>query len=771
MKERLHIKGIRNRITILVVCVCLGLFLILYKASGLQIKDSQKYRDLATSQHEKAIELSPKRGNISDRNGVDLAITVEKFSLFVRPRRFVSIEEKRFYANILSGYLKRQERDLLRLFDEEKPFVWVSRLLDDAVAQRIRGSGGFLEKEFEKRGDLRKLAQMIRERIDVSSAYEDPLTFINDILNQRDLYMKLINDRVIKSRMTEIGRSLLKEVRAFGKRRYDELTDYEKESLRALNRYLIEITFPSLSPKNPFFYTNAFGLIKENKRYYPHRTLASHIVGYTNVDQEGLGGVELILNESLKGEYQYINGIRDASGNEICTGENVQAKMAEGNKVVLTIDANIQYIVETELEEGVRKYNAAGGYAIVLNPRTGDVLAMANYPTFDSNNYFRYPPNLRLNGAISSPFEPGSVMKVFTVAAALEENIISPNTQVDCQNGQMRIGSHTISDAHPHGLLSVEEIIKYSSNIGTVKIGLRLTGGRLSDYLNRFGFGRLSEITLPAESRGIFPSFERWPDITVATVSFGQTIAATPLQIAVAFGVIANKGVYISPRLIDRIVDSKSGLTIKEYQPARRERVISVENAVKMIEMMKKVTEDGGTGTRARVDGFDVAGKTGTAQKVDSITKGYSDKRIGTFVGFLPASDAQLVILVSIDEPQGEVYGGVVAAPVFSAIATRSLKYLGVFPSLSGKGNSDMVQSVDRSENEVEEFQEMTGRYFYNDELPDLRDLSLRDALGFLRPKNIVAEVVGSGRVYKQIPPPFSSVPKDGKVVLYLKRD
>ena len=771
MRDRTEIKGIKKRILLLLLIVICGTIPIIHRASDLQIKEAEKYKNLATSQHERAIELTPKRGTISDRNGVELAITVERFSLFAKPKRFAGDEERRYFAHILSGLLKKPEKELMKLFSDERPFVWVARLMDDSVSSRIRGINGFGAAEFKKREDIKRLVLAIKERLKINKPVENPLQFLNDLLNERYLYSTILKDKRLRLQMTDVGGSLLREVQRFEKRGYEELTTYEKEELRALNRYLIEISFPDLAPKNPFFYTNAFGLIKENKRYYPQKTLASHIIGFTNVDQEGLGGIELQFNESLKGEYQYISGIRDASGNEICTGEVVQAKMAEGNRIVLTIDANIQHIVEAELEAGVKRYSAAAGYAVVLNPKTGDVLAMANYPFFDNNNYSSYSANARLNNVISSPFEPGSVMKVFTVAAALEEGIVTPQTQFDCQNGEMKIGSRTIRDAHPHGVLTVEEIIKYSSNIGAAKIGLKLTGNKLADYLKRFGFGRPTEITLPAESRGIFPNFEKWPDISVATVAFGQTVAATPLQIAAAFGAIANKGVYVSPRIVDRIVDSRTGLTIKEFGVTRRERVMSPDTALKMIEMMKRVTEEGGTGMRARVEGFNVAGKTGTAQKVDSVTKGYSDKRIGTFAGFVPAEDAELVIVVSIDEPVGEVYGGVVAAPVFSAIASRSLKYLGIYPE-EFKGRVEVAEErVSSSDSEVEETGENEGRVYYEDELPNLMGLSLREAISYLRPKDVVVNIVGSGRVYKQVPPPFSSIPKDREVVLYLKRD
>ncbi|MCX7944036.1 MAG: transpeptidase family protein [Deltaproteobacteria bacterium] len=774
MRANVKIKGIKIRIAILMGIILLISILVVHRASGLQIKEMRKYSDLASSQHEKVIELTPKRGIILDRNGVELAITVERYSLFVRPQKFVNEGEKRLFASILADMLKRPERELLKLFNDDRPFVWVQRLLDDSVALRIRGANGFSEKEFGKKSDLKKLILKIVDKVDIKGHIDYSVNFLNSILNDRYLYRKFNIDKKLYSNMTQIGQTLLREVKSFGQREYGELTNYEKEQVRALNRYLIELFFPDSAPKNQFFYTNAFGLIKENKRVYPQRHLASHVIGFTNIDQEGAGGVELQFNESLKGEYQYISGIKDALGNEIYIGENVQAKMAEGNRVILTIDANIQYIVETELEQAVKKYNATAGYAVVINPKTGDVLAMANYPFFDGNDYNKYLPNVRVNNTISSPFEPGSVMKVFTVAAALEENIVNKDTTFDCQNGEMKIGSRTIGDAHPHGILSVEDIIKFSSNIGVAKIGLKLGGDRLLAYLKRFGFGLPTGISLPAESRGILPNFQKWPDITVATVSFGQTVAATPLQVAVAFATIANKGIYISPRIVMSIVDSRTNLTIKEFQPHRRERVISAKTAIKLIEMMRRVVEPGGTGTRASVEGFSVAGKTGTAQKVDSVTKGYSDKRIGTFVGFVPAEDAELVILVSIDEPQQEVYGGIVAAPAFSAIATKVLKYLGVFSSPYNGARNERRKSEaseDSLEADIIDVPGHQGRYYYEDEVPDLVGLPLRDALSYLRPKDMNVIIVGSGRVYRQVPPPFSSIPKDRKIVIYLKRE
>ncbi len=772
MRDRDRIKGIKIRIFILIGIIVFGIILIVHRASGLQIREAKRYTNLASNQHEKAIELTPKRGTICDRNGVELAITVERFSLFARPSKFVDENEKRYFAHILSIMLKRPEKELLKIFKGNRPFVWVSRLLDEETALRIRGAKGFSEREFEKRGNLKKLTSLIKERLDIKDNSDNSLSFLNSLLQDRYLYKKINLDKKLLSGMTYMGNALLKEVKLYNVNKTGELTDYEKEQVKALNRYLIELLFPSVAPKNPFFYTEAIGLLKENKRVYPQRHLASHIIGFTNVDQEGAGGIELQFNESLRGEYQYISGIRDASGNEISVGENVQAKMAEGNRVVLTIDANIQHIVESELEQGVKKYNATAGYAVVLNPKTGDILAMANYPYFDNNRYNQYPAKVMANNSISSPFEPGSVMKVFTIAAALEEGLVTPETSFDCQNGEMKIGSRPIRDAHPHGVLSVDDILKFSSNVGATKIGLRLGGERLSKYLKKFGFGLQSGITLPAESRGILPNFAKWPDITVATVSFGQTIAATPLQIATGFAAIANKGVYISPRIVDRIVDSRTNNTLKEFFPAKKERILSAETSVKLIQMMIRITEEGGTGTRARVEGFNVAGKTGTAQKVDSLTRGYSDKRIGTFAGFVPAENAELVILVSIDEPQQEVYGGVVAAPVFSAIATRSLKYLGVFPDSSTSARNEKSKSTIEQSSEADMGEETyQSRYYYEDEIPDLIGLSLRDALGYLKPKDMIINIVGSGKVYRQVPPAFSSIPRDRKIVLYLRRD
>ncbi|MCX7957785.1 MAG: hypothetical protein N3B13_01920, partial [Deltaproteobacteria bacterium] len=286
MSERVRTKGIKIRIFILIGMIFCIVVLIVHRASGLQIKEVKKYSGLALSQHEKAIELTPKRGTISDRNGVELAITVERFSLFVKPQKFADENEKKFFAHILSEMLRRPEKEFLKLFNDDRPFVWVQRLMDENTAMKIRGASGFSEKEFEKKGDLKKLISAIRERLEIKMNSDFTVGYLNSLLNERYLYSRLSLDKTLYSRMTQTGNLLLKEVRDFGRRELNELTGYEREQLRALNRYLIELIFPSYAPKNPFFYTNAFGLIKENKRAYPQRQLASHIIGFTNVDQE-----------------------------------------------------------------------------------------------------------------------------------------------------------------------------------------------------------------------------------------------------------------------------------------------------------------------------------------------------------------------------------------------------------------------------------------------------------------------------------------------------
>jgi len=421
--------------------------------------------------------------------------------------------------------------------------------------------------------------------------------------------------------------------------------------------------------------------VAEGRRFYPHNSLAAHVLGFVGVDSQGLEGVERRLDRTIRGESHDIEADRDAHGQAMFTA-GVQAPPDVGSRVELTIDAGIQDLTERALAAGVAAARAAGGAAVVLDPGTGEVLALANVPTFDPNqpgamNDHKWRERVR-NRAITDPYEPGSTFKAILAAAAIEESVVRPSDTFFCENGRYRIGKWPIHDSHPHGWLTFAEVIQYSSNIGATKVAERLGAERYYRHLKAFGFGARTGIELPGETPGIMRPVETWGRIGLATHSFGQGVSVTPVQMAAAFAAIANGGLLMRPFVVRRIV-APGGEVRVENEPVVVRRVISARAAQTVTTLLRRVVEEkGGTGEKARLDDFPVAGKTGTAQKVNLQTGGYSSKRIGSFVGFVPADRPRVVILVLIDEPGTSSYGGVVAAPVFRAIAAAVLKRLGV---------------------------------------------------------------------------------------------
>ena len=346
-----------------------------------------------------------------------------------------------------------------------------------------------------------------------------------------------------------------------------------------------------------------------------------------------------------------------------------------GNSVVLTIDKTIQYTAEKELAVAVRKSGAKGGTAIVMDPKSGEVLAMANYPQFNPNDLSSTSQAALKNRAIVDTYEPGSTFKVFLLAAALEEGVVKPGDKFNCENGSMELAGKVIHDTHKHGALTVREIMKFSSNIGSAKIAAKLGKERFYDYITSFGFGSPTGIELNGEGSGILRSMKTWSNLELATLSFGQGVSATPIQLTTAFSAIANGGYLMKPYLVKDILD-RDGKVIKSNQPQIVKKVISGDTASKVTEMLRDVVAEGGTGTEAALNGYDVAGKTGTAQKVSG-GRGYREnKHVASFIGFVPAESPELVVLVAIDEPEGIQYGGIVAAPAFRAISETSLRYL-----------------------------------------------------------------------------------------------
>ena len=432
---------------------------------------------------------------------------------------------------------------------------------------------------------------------------------------------------------------------------------------------------PSLIKRVKSLDIQGIGFVKENRRFYPNAELASHVVGFSGIDGSGLGGIELAQDTQIKGKVEFVRAERDALGKRTLPKDLGFEDYLTGNSIVLTIDKTIQYTAEKELANAVRKSGAKGGTAIVMDPKTGEVLAMANYPQFNPNDISSYPQAALKNKAIVDTYEPGSTFKVFLLAAALEEGVVKPGDKFFCENGSMEFAGKVIHNTHKHGTLTVREIMKVSSNIGAAKIAVKLGKERYHGYLSSFGFGSPTGIELKGEGSGILRSMKTWSKLELANISFGQGVSVTPLQLTTAFSAIANGGYLMKPYLVKDILD-KDGKVIKRNQPQIVKKIISGETALKVTEMLRDAVAEGGTGTAAALAGYDVAGKTGTAQKVSG-GRGYAgNKHVASFIGFVPAQSPKLVVLVAIDEPEGVQYGGVVAAPVFKAIAESSLRYL-----------------------------------------------------------------------------------------------
>jgi len=389
--------------------------------------------------------------------------------------------------------------------------------------------------------------------------------------------------------------------------------------------------------------------------------------------------------------------MRDAAGKKLSDGNFWEIK---GNDVVLTIDEGLQYIVEKHLDEAMSKWQASSATAIMMDPFTGEILAMANRPTYDPNNLnsVKNMANVR-NRAITDLYEPGSTFKIVTASGALEEKIVKLSSKFDCSQGYIDVGGKRVKDAHRHGVLTFEEVIQKSSNVGTIKIAMMLGKDRLYKYIKKFGFGEKTGIDLPGEVSGYVRPPERWSGTSLGAIPIGQEVAVTALQILRAYSAVANGGFLVNPYIVSEVRAPDGKILFKAV--IKRNRVISEETSEIMKNILKKVTEEGGTATQARLEGNAVAGKTGTAQKYDPKTGRYSkDKFVGSFVGFIPVQNPRIALIVVIHDPKGAHYGGVVAAPVFKAISDEALAYLNV-PRDDAKEKGLVVKFHDEIERKV----------------------------------------------------------------------
>ncbi len=423
----------------------------------------------------------------------------------------------------------------------------------------------------------------------------------------------------------------------------------------------------------------AKGLIwrKEQKRFYPNETLAAQVLGFTNREDVGQAGIESVEEKNLRGDYGQVTEERDGSGRVYELTESINQ---EPRDIVLTIDYALQHTVEQALVDGIAASKAKSGAAVVLNPQNGEILAMANAPTFNPNKPGDSKPELWTNRAVQNFYEPGSTFKLVTYSATLEEKIATPNDTIDARAGQIKIGSRTIKDSGSGGVLTLTQALARSSNVAAVTLGERVGKERLYDYIRRFGYGSTTGVELPVESRGMLSAPEKWSADSIGSVPIGYEVGVTTLQSAAAFGTIANDGVRIAPHIIKEIRED-DGKVFSQPTPEQR-RVVSEMTARQMRQMLEAVTEAGGTAKRAQLAGYTSAGKTGTAYKYDPAKRKYSEsKYVASFVGFAPINNPAVVIAVMIDEPMGgEHHGGDVAAPIFSDIAEQILPTLHVTP-------------------------------------------------------------------------------------------
>ena len=634
-------KWIRFRIYIVAFFFLVGLGIILARAYQLQVLERDKLASLARAGYRGTIELLPKRGTIYDREGHELAVSVEVESVYARPNL---VKKKTYAARQLSRALnvgQRKTRDLLR---SNRPFVWIKRKISPKEVRRVKASG-----------------------------------------------------------------------------------------------------------------LEGVGFTSETRRYYPGREIGAHLIGFAGADNQGLEGLERKYDPILKGPQNTLVQMRDAIGRPFYISRPIYhgPKM---HSLTLTIDKDILYKAQQALKLAVEKTKAKSGHCIVLNPETGEILAMAVVPLFNPNIFWKYRPHQWRNRTIADCYEPGSTIKAFLLAAALETRTVSPQTTFYCEQGEFRLANHVIHDTKELGSLSVSDIVALSSNIGAVKIGQKLGYERFCMYLKKFGFGSKTGIDLIGERSGFIRPVEEAKEIDRATIFFGQGMTVSSIQLAVAMAAIANGGKLMRPYVVKAVKD-QSGRIVKEFNPQMIRRAISPQTSREVARILERVVGEEGTGPLAAISGYRVAGKTGTSQKVDLRTKSYSDEDyVSVFVGFVPADKPKLVILVMVDEPKGIPYGGLVAGPAFQEVGAWALNHLRITPEFR---LVKMEKEPDRHETRISKSNSNPKTKVENPGLlPDFRGQSMREVIKGGRELGLNVVLEGTGLAVKQTPRPGSSLKK-----------
>jgi cell division protein FtsI/penicillin-binding protein 2 len=515
------------------------------------------------------------------------------------------------------------------------------------------------------------------------------------------------------------------------------------------------------------------GFLKESRRYYPKKELAGHLLGYVGVDNVGLDGLEATYDSLIRGRDGQILIQVDARRHALFS--RVERPATAGADVELTVDQYIQYVAERELRIGVLEHHAEGGTVIVMDPSNGQILAMANWPAFNPNAFRRASQEARRNRAIQDLYEPGSTFKLVTASGAIEEGLIRPEDPIDVSAGTIRFGSRRIDDVHPYDVLSFEDVIIKSSNVGAIRVGLKLGPERLGRYARRFGFGQTLSSDFRGENPGIVWQPHELNDSALASMSMGYQVGVTPLQMVAAVSAVANGGEFVEPRAVRAII--RDG---RRAEVARRviRRAISGETATTLTTIMEQVVERG-TAQPAQIPGYQVAGKTGTAAKLVDGRYSTSDYN-ASFVGFVPSRRPAIAVIVMIDSPHGRGYfGGVVAAPIFARIAEAALRHLGIGPTVNpippvlvGRREeaSDGVTLVPRPVSGPAVSLPTPSLTVQPGLMPDVRGLSARDALRALTGLGLAPQLIGDGFVTNQDPRPGAPLERGGSATLRLAR-
>jgi cell division protein FtsI (penicillin-binding protein 3) len=513
------------------------------------------------------------------------------------------------------------------------------------------------------------------------------------------------------------------------------------------------------------------GFIEESKRIYPNLEVLSQTLGFVGSNGMGLEGLELQFNELLSGNNKKVEIKKDARGTPLILNGQMFLERQDGYDLQLTIDLEMQYVLEQELKTALEEHEADSAVGIVLDANTSEILAMSSYPTFNANDFQRTNSWLRRNRVVTDPFEPGSTMKTFTIAAALKAKQFNASSKIYGEKGKMQIADKWIREAderHVFEWLSVTEVLAKSSNIGTTKIAFQVGDKRLFKSFKEFGFGDKITEDLPGESRGIL-SQPPWRRHLLSNISFGHGIAVTPLQIANAYAAIANGGTLHRPFIVRNIRDNQ-GEIIKENDSHEVRQVLSKEDAKAMRKMLLAATSKEGTGFKAGIAGFSVAGKTGTAQKVNPNGLGYiKGSYVSSFAGFVPYEKPKYVIYIAVDNPKKQFYGSDVAAPIFSRMASYAMLRSGMAPTVHQASSQELGPKITAARQLVA--LDKVQRLGSKEQMPDLLGLNLRESIALLRDKSVKIKVYGEGVVKKTLPDPGAEIKSNQTVNLILTKE